>query len=111
MIHHNGTGDKGTSVYKVKGIGERIYKEGLKRTDWDWLIYPEGMYDILIRIKQDYPDYNKIYITENGMGYKDEFDDGIIMDKPRMEYLKVYLEAISKAITDGVNVKGYFYGP
>ncbi|WP_146738300.1 family 1 glycosylhydrolase, partial [Bacillus tropicus] len=63
---------------------------------------------MLMRIKRDYPQYNKIYITENGMGYKDEFEDGIIMDKARIDYLKVYLEAVSKAITDGVNVKGYF---
>ncbi|WP_240685178.1 hypothetical protein [Bacillus velezensis] len=27
VIHHNGTGDKGTSVYKVKGIGERFTKK------------------------------------------------------------------------------------
>ena len=63
---------------------------------------------MLMRIKRDYPQYNKIYITENGMGYKDEFEDGIIMDKARIDYLKVYLEAVSKAISDGVNVKGYF---
>ncbi|MGM0198391.1 6-phospho-beta-galactosidase [Enterococcus sp. DIV1314a] len=107
-ITHNGTGEKGTSVYKVKGIGERIYKEGISRTDWDWIIYPEGLYDLLLRIKKDYPHYNKIYITENGMGYKDTFEDGIIMDKPRIQYLKVYLESISQAITSGVNVKGYF---
>lgn len=107
-IHHNGTGEKGTSVYKVKGIGERIYKEGIPRTDWDWLIYPEGLYDLLLRIKSDYPHYNKIYITENGMGYKDQFEDGIIMDQPRIDYLRVYLESLSKAITAGVNVKGYF---
>ncbi|MGG5341834.1 6-phospho-beta-galactosidase [Enterococcus sp. AZ192] len=107
-IYHNGTGDKGTSVYRVKGIGERIYKEGLSRTDWDWLIYPEGMYDMLMRIKKDYPSYKQIYITENGMGYKDDFEDGVIMDGPRIEYLKVYLEAISRSIQEGVNVKGYF---
>ena len=107
-IHHNGTGDKGTSVYKVKGIGERIYKEGIERTDWDWIIYPEGLYDLLLRIKKDYPHYQKIYITENGMGYKDEFDNGIIMDKPRIDYLKVYLQSLSKAIDAGVVVKGYF---
>ncbi|MCZ1545796.1 family 1 glycosylhydrolase, partial [Enterococcus faecium] len=50
----------------------------------------------------------KIYITENGMGYKDQFEDGIIMDQPRIDYLRVYLESLSKAITAGVNVKGYF---
>ena len=108
MIYHNGTGDKGSSVYRVKGIGERVYKEDLPRTDWDWLIYPEGMYDILMRIKNDYPNYNRIYITENGMGYKDEFNNGVIMDKQRIDYIKVYLEAISDAIADGVEVKGYF---
>lgn len=94
----------------MKGIGERIYKEGIPRTDWDWLIYPEGLYDLLLRIKSDYPHYNKIYITENGMGYKDQFEDGIIMDQPRIDYLRVYLESLSKAITAGVNVKGVFCG-
>lgn len=42
------------------------------------------------------------------MGYKDEFDDGIIMDHPRIDYLKVYLQSLAKAIDAGVNVKGYF---
>lgn len=108
MIHHNGTGEKGTNVYKVKGVGERVFMEGIPRTDWDWLIYPKGMYDLLLRIKEDYPHYNKIYITENGMGYKDDFEDGVIMDKPRIDYLRVYLEALSEAIDAGINVKGYF---
>lgn len=107
-IHHNGTGDKGTSAYAVKGIGERIYKEGIERTDWDWAIYPQGMYDLLMRIKRDYPNYKAIYITENGMGYKDDFENGYIDDQPRIEYVKTYLEALADAIEDGVNVKGYF---
>ncbi len=107
-IHHNGTGDKGTGSYKVKGIGERIYKEGLERTDWDWLIYPEGLYDLMLRIKKDYPNYKAIYITENGMGYKDTFDNGIIMDEPRIDYIRKYMSALADAIEAEVNVKGYF---
>lgn len=92
----------------VKGIGERIYKEGLPRTDWDWLIYPKGLYDLLMRIKEDYPNYHAIYITENGMGYKDTFEDGKIFDEPRIDYVKQYMEALADVIADGVNVKGYF---
>ena len=92
----------------MHGIGERIYKEGLERTDWDWLIYPEGLYDLLLRIKRDYPNYKAIYITENGMGYKDEFRDGVIMDEPRIDYIRKYLGAVADAIEAGVNVKGYF---
>lgn len=107
-IHHNGTGDKGTGSYKVKGIGERIHKEGIPRTDWDWLIYPEGLYDLLMRIKKEYPNYKKIYITENGMGYKDEFKNGEIDDQPRIDYVNAYLSSLVDAIEDGVNVQGYF---
>ncbi|MGG5373085.1 6-phospho-beta-galactosidase [Enterococcus sp. AZ196] len=107
-IYHNGTGDKGTSVYRVNGIAERVYRDDIPRTDWDWLIYPDGLYDLLMRIKKEYPHYKKIYITENGMGYKDDFEDGVIMDAPRIDYLRQYLGALSDAIEDGVNVEGYF---
>ena len=72
MIYHNGTGEKGTSIFALKGIGERVNNPKVETTDWDWPIYPEGLYDMLIRIKKDYPNYKKIYITENGMGYKDD---------------------------------------
>lgn len=107
-IHHNGTGAKGTSVYRLKGISEHMFKEGIDRTDWDWLIYPEGLYDMVHRIKRQYPNYKAIYITENGMGYKDEFKDGTVEDTPRIDYIKRHLEWIGKAIEEGVNIKGYF---
>ena len=61
-------------------MGESCVREGVPTTDWDWIIYPEGLYDLLLRIKNDYPNYKKIYITENGMGYKDDFEDGFIDD-------------------------------
>lgn len=107
-IHHNGTGEKGTKKFKLKGIGEHVFKEGIPTTDWDWLIYPEGMYDMVKRIAKQYPNYKAIYITENGMGYKDDFEDGIIFDEPRIDYIKQHLEWLSKGIAEGVNVKGYF---
>ena len=107
-IFHNGTGEKGTSKFRLKGVGERMEKEGIPKTDWDWLIYPEGLYDLVMRIKKDYPNYKAIYITENGMGYKDDFVNGKIDDTPRIDYIKGHLEWILKAIKDGVNMKGYF---
>jgi len=61
-----------------------------------------------MRVKNDYPNYKKIYITENGLGYKDEFVDGTVYDDGRIDYIKKHLEAIAAAITDGANVKGYF---
>lgn len=107
-IFHNATGDKGTSRFRLKGVGERMNKEGIDKTDWDWLIHPESMFDMMIRVKQQYPNYKAIYITENGMGYKDEFEDGMIDDSPRIEYVKRHLYYVLKAIEAGVNVQGYF---
>jgi 6-phospho-beta-galactosidase len=107
-IYHNGTGEKGTNRFRLKGIGERMFKEGIETTDWDWLIYPKGMYDMIMRIKKQYPNYKAIYITENGMGYKDTFEDGFIDDTPRCDYINKHLKALKQAIKDGAHVKGYF---
>lgn len=107
-IHHNGTGEKGTKRFSLKGVGQRMFKEGIETTDWDWLIYPRGLYDMVKRIKEQYPNYKAIYITENGMGYKDDFEDGKIDDTPRIDYVRKHLAWMLKAIEEGVNLKGYF---
>ncbi len=107
-ITHNSRGDKGGSVYRLKGIGQRRFDVDIPRTDWDWMIYPQGLYDQIMRIVKDYPNYRKIYITENGLGYKDEFNGGNIEDDARIDYIRQHLEAISDAIAAGAEVKGYF---
>ena len=107
-INLNGTGEKGTSIYAFKGIGEYKFDMDIPRTDWDWLIYPKGLYDQIMRIVKDYPNDKKIYITENGMGYKDNFVDGKVDDSPRIDYIRGHLQAVYDAIQDGANVQGYF---
>ena len=110
VTHHNGTGDKGTSVNRIHGIGEEVSRPDLPATDWDWIIYPQGLYDMLMRIHTEYPKVKTIYITENGLGYKDKFisPDKVVDDQPRIDYIKKHLDVVSKAIDQGVNVKGYF---
>ena len=107
-IYHNGNGEKGTSVFALKGVGARVNNPKVETTEWDWPIYPQGLCDMLIKIKNDYPNYKKIYVTENGMGYKDEFINGKIEDTPRIDYVARHLKAILEAKEKGVNVKGYF---
>ena len=108
QVVNNSTGEKGTSVFCLKGIGARVSNPEVPTTDWDWPIYPEGMYRQLKRIAHDYPHYKEIFISENGMGYKDDFVDGKIDDTPRIEYVTKHLEAILKAISEGVKVGGYY---
>ncbi|HBF39097.1 MAG TPA: beta-glucosidase [Firmicutes bacterium] len=77
-------------------------------TDMDWEIYPDGIYDLLVRIKHDYDDPH-ILITENGAAFQDGIiQNGIIADDDRLDYLKQHLIAIHKAIGAGVRLDGYF---
>lgn len=39
----------------MKGVGEEIHSKDLPATDWDWIIYSQGMYDQLKRVYDDYP--------------------------------------------------------
>ena len=41
-IIHNGKGEKGSSKYQIKGIGRREAPVNIPKTDWDWIIYPQG---------------------------------------------------------------------
>ncbi|MBE6128782.1 MAG: 6-phospho-beta-galactosidase [Erysipelotrichaceae bacterium] len=107
-ITHNATGAKGGSVYRIKGVGQREFDVDVPRTDWDWMIWPQGLYDQIMRVMHDYPNYKKIYITENGLGYKDEFIDDTVYDDARIDYIRQHLNVLSDAIRDGANVKGYF---
>lgn len=107
-IIHNSKGSKGGSKYRIKGVGEREYNVDIPRTEWDWMIYPKGLYDQIMRVTKDYPNYKKIYITENGFGNKDRFENNTVYDNERIDYIKQHFEAICDAIDDGAVIKGYF---
>ena len=76
-------------------------------TAMGWEVFPQGLYDLLIWIKESYPQI-PIYITENGAAYNDKVEDGRVHDQKRVEYLKQHFEAARKAIENGVDLRGYF---
>lgn len=95
----NGTGDKGTSCFKFKGVGQQVDMPGIPTTDWDWLIYPQGLYDTLKHISATYPNLPVIYITENGLGHKDPEPDanGIVADPERIDFVDQHMEKVLQA--------------
>ena len=77
-------------------------------TDFGWEIYPPGIYDLLMRLKNEYKVQN-IYITENGCSYGDgPNSEDKINDIRRIEYYRSHLTALKRAIEDGVPCNGYF---
>lgn len=77
------------------------------KTAMGWEIYPDHLYDALTRITRDYG-RPAIYITENGAAFDDVVRDGAVDDPARSDYLRRHLAACRRAISDGVDLRGYF---
>ncbi|MGN9909114.1 GH1 family beta-glucosidase [Phytohabitans sp. LJ34] len=74
-----------------------------------WPVVPSGLRDLLVGLRDTYPDLPPVYITENGAAYDDEVGpDGWVDDPLRVAYLHAHLLALHEAIEAGVDVRGYF---
>jgi beta-glucosidase len=77
------------------------------RTDFDWEVWPDALYDMVMRVTRDY-ERPVIEITENGCSYDDgPGADGVIRDVRRIDFFRGYLAALQRAIEDGADVRGY----
>lgn len=77
----------------------------LKQTEWGWDIDPVGFRVTLRELTEKYG--LPMFITENGLGARDELKDGKVDDDYRIDYLKKHVQAMQEAITDGCDVIGY----
>jgi beta-glucosidase len=75
----------------------------LPRTDMDWEIYPDGLYDILTWLRTVTPEGMPMVVTENGMADARPTDDAV-----RIDYLAGHFDAARRAIAEGVPLEGYF---
>ena len=75
-------------------------------SEWGWQIDPLGLRTTL---NQLYDRYQKpLFIVENGLGAKDQIENGKIHDPYRIEYLKQHISALKDAVNeDGVVLLGY----
>lgn len=110
-------------------LGINYYKRGLTRHDsqqlverasavrnpratytlLDWEVYPPGLTDILVWVKERYGPL-PLYVTENGATFYDPpvATEGVIDDPLRVDYLRTHLLASLDAIDRGVDLRGYF---
>ncbi len=79
-----------------KGFGRpHIYE---KKSDLGWGLHPEGIYETLVGLNR----YKKpIYVTENGLADKD--------DRHREWYITEIVRNMHRAISEGVDVRGYMH--
>jgi beta-glucosidase len=81
---------------------------GLPRTDMGWIIDPRGLTDLLLRLSRDAPGV-PLYISENGASFADYPDPtGAVRDPERVLYFDGHLRAAHAAISQGVDLRGYW---
>ncbi len=106
------------SYYYTSVVSKDSYKNGnrsikndhLKENPWGWSCDPVGL---RITLNELYDRYQKpIYITENGSGFYDVFENNTVHDQYRIDYYRQHIEQMKEAIHDGVDLRGYYvWGP
>jgi beta-glucosidase len=93
------------NVISAAGKIERI--EGSEYTEMGWEVCAPAMRRMLVKVNNEYK-LPPIYITENGVAFKDEIStDGKIHDPRRIDYLKQHFIQTHLAMQDGVDIRGY----
>jgi beta-glucosidase len=84
----------------VTGTGGRVMQHPTSQATWQE-IYPDGLFDLLTRIKRDYGDI-PLTITENGMA-----TENAMQDQDRITFLRDHLTAAHRSIQAGVKLESY----
>ena len=93
------------SVVSASGEEWNAKGRGLPVSDMDWEIYPQGLTDLLVLLKQDYAQLPPVYVTENGGAFKDDAVVlGRVQDDDRTDYLRTHIAAVASALQQGVKI-------
>jgi len=87
----------------------RVKQKGAVYTETDWEVYPQGLTDTLVWVKERYGN-PPVYITENGAAFADPPKvRGATLDDPkRVAYYHSHLRAVHAAREKGCDIRGYF---
>jgi beta-glucosidase len=87
----------------------RVLQKQATYTETGWEVFPQGLTDTLLWIKQRYGDIPQ-YVTENGAAFFDPpvAEAGRIDDVLRVDYLRKHIAAVAQARQQGVDLRGYF---
>jgi beta-glucosidase len=92
-----------------QNVPEKEYeKDGKKYSSMGWEIFPDAMYEALKIVQNEYGN-PPVIITENGAPFTDTVTDNQVHDPRRIQYIQDYLSRVHDAVSEGADVRGYFY--
>ena len=84
-----------------------IVPHAAEKTAMGWPVEPEGLEEMLVRIREEYADV-PLYVTENGRAVNDYVDpEGGVDDEERISYLDGHFRAARRAMERGADLRGY----
>ncbi|HEY0869466.1 MAG TPA: GH1 family beta-glucosidase [Acidothermaceae bacterium] len=113
--HYDGAGARANADGHGDGAGDawpgcgdvQFFDTPGRHTAMGWPVDASGLHDLLSRLWHDY--HQPMAITENGAAYDDVVDpDGAIHDEERVRYVHEHLDAVHRAIADGIDIRGYY---
>jgi beta-galactosidase len=99
VVVRRGAGYAGVPGYGFACEPDSISRDGRPTSDFGWEIYPEGLYDLLVKLWRRYN--IRMYVTENGIA--DAYD------RWRPYYLVSHIAQLHRAVSEGVEVGGYLH--
>ncbi len=86
-----------------------VYQKRRTHTETSWEVYPPGLADTLLSVRERYGDV-PLYVTENGAAFYDPpTAEGETLEDPlRVDYLRKHLRQARRAMEHGVDLRGYF---
>jgi beta-glucosidase len=87
----------------------RLIQPRRTRTMTGWEVYPEGLTETLLAVRERYGEI-PLFVTENGAAFYDPpaIQDDRVDDPLRVAYLRDHIRAAQRAIEAGVDLRGYF---
>ena len=87
----------------------RVWQNRSTHTRTHWEVYPEGLVETLVGVRERYGDL-PLYVTENGAAFYDPpvAGEDEVRDPLRVIYLREHLRAAHRAIDRGIDLRGYF---
>jgi len=109
QVRNDGHKDAGGTPWPGSDDVEFLPQQG-PFTDMGWNIAPEGLEELLLSLSEQFPD-QPLMITENGAAFPDavtfEADGPRVHDAQRVDYLRRHFAAASRAVEQGVDLRGY----
>lgn len=98
----------GINYYSRHVVGADGRVPGSDYTEMEWEVNAPALERMLVRLNREYC-LPPTFIAENGAAFADSYDgSGRVHDPRRTDYLHAHLHAVARAISQGVNMGGYF---